>query len=97
MQARRPCCLSHESARGFYDSMSCRYHGVNAAASQQMFREMVQPVVERVCQGFNGCILAYGQTGEKHQPILVEDQATADTLARVSAADLPKFCTVQCT
>jgi hypothetical protein len=28
-----------------------------------MYREMVQPVVDRFCQGFNGCILAYGQTG----------------------------------
>ena len=54
--------------------LSCRYHGVNAAAGQQMFREMVQPVVERFCQGFNGCVLAYGQTGEQRQHILVKCQ-----------------------
>jgi hypothetical protein len=28
-----------------------------------MYKDMVQPVVDRFCQGYNGCILAYGQTG----------------------------------
>jgi hypothetical protein len=42
----------------------CRYHAVNGAVGQQMYREMVQPVIDRFCQGYNGCILAYGQTGE---------------------------------
>lgn len=46
--------------------LSClsRYHAVNAVVGQQMYRDMVQPVVERFCQGYNGCILAYGQTGQ---------------------------------
>jgi hypothetical protein len=48
-----PCCAV----------LCCRYHAVNGAVGQQMYREMVQPVIDRFCQGYNGCILAYGQTG----------------------------------
>lgn len=39
-------------------------HVYPAEASQdQVFEELVDPVVEKVMQGFNACVMAYGQTG----------------------------------
>lgn len=63
---------------------------MNGAVGQQMYREMVQPVVERFCQGYNGCILAYGQTGET-QPfhVLVHNNSRPSHSSSTYASLLP--------
>lgn len=43
----------------------CRYHAASTAASQALYQEMARPVIDQVCKGFNGTILAYGQTGAR--------------------------------
>ncbi len=42
----------------FYDKV----YGVNST-QDQVFQETAMPIVESVCQGYNGTIFAYGQTG----------------------------------
>eukprot|EP00775_Hariotina_reticulata_P003306 gene3304-3582_t len=77
---------------GAYDFRFDRvYNGGSPAAFQAMYVEMVQQVLGCYCQGFNGTILAYGQTGagKTHQ------MGTAAGLKDISAnarAIIPRAC-----
>ena len=33
------------------------------STQEQVFQETAMPIVESICQGYNGTIFAYGQTG----------------------------------
>lgn len=49
--------------------MVCSYRADGVADSRALYEEMVINVLDRFCQGFNGTVLAYGQTGVRRAPI----------------------------
>lgn len=74
-----------------------RYHATHAHVGQQMYKDMVQPVVERFCQGYNACILAYGQTGSGKTytmggPSSLQQHTNSSSSSSNSAAVVPQAC-----
>jgi hypothetical protein len=60
---------------------------VDVHAGLQLYLEMVAPVVERFTQGFNACVLAYGQTGVCLMPLFSRQaRATAQLMCLVVAS-----------
>jgi hypothetical protein len=52
-----------DSARGaISEFVFDRVHGAEAS-QEDVFSDMVQPLVQHAMQGYNACCFAYGQTG----------------------------------
>ena len=51
--------IENQPARNFFYDKA---YGPNST-QDQVFQETAMPIVESVCQGYNGTIFAYGQTG----------------------------------
>ena len=60
----RKISVASKSARGSEDSQSFDFDSISDKDdNRQLFEKIGRPLVDSVCEGYNGTLFAYGQTG----------------------------------